>query len=94
MIKSKLLAAGISGDFHKWIVNYLSDRIQYVEINGARSTLQIVEIGVSQDRTQYVEINRARSTLRIIEIGVLQGLLLGPRLYTIYANDLSMRPPG
>ena len=46
VLKSKLLAAGISGKFHDWLISYTSDRSQYVLINGRRSGLQIVDIGV------------------------------------------------
>ena len=48
VLKSKLLAAGISGKFHDWLISYISDRSQYVLINGRRSGLQIVDIGVLQ----------------------------------------------
>ena len=40
------------------------------------------------DRYQYTEINNKRSALLPIKFGVSQGSLLGPRLYTIYTNDL------
>ena len=40
------------------------------------------------DRYQYTEINNKRSALLPIRFGVPQGSLLGPRLYTIYTNDL------
>ena len=45
ILKCKLQAAGLSGDVHNWLVNYLSNRQQYVDINGTNSTLRIVEIG-------------------------------------------------
>ena len=48
ILKFKLQAAGLSGDVHNWLVNYLSNRQQYVDINGTNSTLRIVEIGVPQ----------------------------------------------
>ena len=48
VLKSKLLAAGISGKFHDWLISYISDRSQYVLINGRRSGLQIIDIGVLQ----------------------------------------------
>lgn len=40
------------------------------------------------DRYQYTEINNIRSALLPIKFGISQGSLLGPRLYTIYTNDL------
>ena len=48
VLKYKLQAVGIVGDLHEWIVDYLSDQKQYVEINGVRSSIRIVEIGVPQ----------------------------------------------
>ena len=48
ILKCKLSAAGISGEFHEWIVSYLSNRSQYVTINGVRSRLRPTEIGVPQ----------------------------------------------
>ena len=40
------------------------------------------------DRYQYTEINNKRSALLPFKFRVPQGSLLGPRLYTIYTNDL------
>ena len=48
VLKSKLLAAGVSGLFYDWLVSYISDRSQYMIINGVKSILRIVAIGVPQ----------------------------------------------
>ena len=44
----KLHATGISGSVYELIESYLKDRRQYVEINGSKSKLKIVEVGVPQ----------------------------------------------
>ena len=40
------------------------------------------------NRSQYVEFNGTKSRHRVIKFGVPQGSLLGPRLFTMYINDL------
>ena len=40
------------------------------------------------DRRQFTEVNNCRSATDPVHYGVPQGSLLGPRLYTIYVNDL------
>ena len=40
------------------------------------------------NRSQYVELNGTKSKHRVIKFGVPQGSLLGPRLFTMYINDL------
>lgn len=64
ILKDKLSDVGVSGVFFEWIASYLHERSQYVTVNGVRSKLQQIDIGVPQ------------------------GSLLGPRLFTIYVNDL------
>ena len=60
----KLQAVGISGNCYSLLMNYLTDRQQYVDNEGAVSNLCPVEYGVPQ------------------------GSLLGPRLFSIYVNDM------
>ena len=48
ILKSKLSDLGVSGVFHDWIASYLHERSQYVNVNGARSKLQQIAIGVPQ----------------------------------------------
>ena len=42
-----------------------------------------------ENRKQLVTVNGSNSELLEIDTGVPQGSLLGPRLYSIYSNDLS-----
>ena len=48
ILKTKLSDVGVSGVFHEWIASYLHDRSQYVTVNGARSMLRHIYIGVPQ----------------------------------------------
>ena len=41
-----------------------------------------------QGRSQYVQLNESKSKTRTISYGVPQGSLLGPRLVSLYINDL------
>ena len=44
VLKAKLQAAGISGAFHDWLSSYLSNRRQFVAINGVNSHTKSVEV--------------------------------------------------
>ena len=48
ILSYKLQAAGISGNLHSLIMNYLKDRTQYAEINGECSSIKHVRFGVPQ----------------------------------------------
>ena len=48
ILKTKLSDVGVSGIFHEWIASYLQERSQYVTVNGARSMLRQIDIGVPQ----------------------------------------------
>ena len=48
ILLDKLYAYGVRGPAHKWIQNYLSNRSQYVTVNGGYSSNQYMEHGVPQ----------------------------------------------
>ena len=48
ILEYKIIVSGISGNLHNWIMNYLTGRKQYVEINGQKLELLIIKIGVPQ----------------------------------------------
>ena len=44
----KLEHYGIRGKWHSWFQSYLSDRKQFVDLNGIRSTEECIQVGVPQ----------------------------------------------
>ena len=48
ILQYKMIASGISGNLHNWIMNYLTGCKQYMEINSQKSELLIIEISVRQ----------------------------------------------
>ena len=48
VLENKLRACGIEGNMLKFLKSYLSERSQFVEVNGKKSKLLIVEYGVPQ----------------------------------------------
>ena len=48
LLPQKPLAVGISGGFLPWIMNYLSGRQHYVEVNGVASEIKHIQCGVLQ----------------------------------------------
>ena len=65
--------------------NILSLKLQAVGLSG---DLHEWLMHYLKDRYQCTVVNGCASDLDLVQYGVPQGSLLGPRLYTIYVNDL------
>ena len=79
ILESKLQSSGTCGDINSLIMDYLTNRKQYVEIKGHKSSLHKIEIGVPQGsllgpRSFGVYVNDLTGVSKIGEIHV-------------YAND-------
>ena len=48
VLSYRLQAVGITGNLHQWIMDYLSERTQYTEINGSRFETAHIKCGVLQ----------------------------------------------
>ena len=52
ILKRKLQASGFCGALYDWICDYLSQRMQYADVNGKTSTIKEIEFGVPQGSLQ------------------------------------------
>ena len=73
ILEKKLQAGGFYGDFNQLLMSYLTDITQYVEINGEKSSLRSMKIGVPQGsllgpRLFALYVNDLPSTVSIGQI--------------------------
>ena len=84
-----LIVGVLQIDFRK-AFDMINHKILEKKLQGCAIAGQLFDIlcDYLKDRTQYVELNGIKSKTRVIVYGVPQGSLVGPRLFTIYINDL------
>lgn len=82
ILVNKLWHIGVRGTEYNWFKSYLTDRTQYMEIDGVRTNLQTVEEGVPQG-------GNLASTLFLVFINNLANLDLIATPY-LYADDIAL----
>lgn len=82
ILLKKLETYGIRGICYDWFKSYLSNRIQYVEIDN-----------LTHNNANCVTLSKAKSDIINTTCGIPQGSNLGPLLFLVYVNDLPLNIP-
>ena len=67
--------------------NMLLDKLSYYGIHGTAITLLKSYLS---DRKQYVKIDEVKSSIQSIKTGVPQGFIVGPLLFNIFINLMTL----
>ena len=76
VLSYRLQVVGITGNLHQWIMDYLSERTQYTEINGSRFETAHIKCGVLQgsqlgQRLYSIDVNDFSESVDACDLSIL-----------------------